>query len=1151
METTMKRLMTVALLAMAAATHSQELLTVDDGKKGINALGAERNRWRPQGLEATKGGKIDPSWYRSLDNLDFFVLEYGKPCEAMDFAVPEEKNAVWSKHWGYSPESHEAGIRLGRGWENYMMCQWAVEMDIEQDAEETSWRLDEITTLGKRTDRHDFKVTGRGRQKFCKNLALIRNLVRLSQVSGLELYCQTPGAKGRIHSLRLVPRVVTITWKRTFDLDEKPVRAGLSMTGFANYLLKVNDKKVARGMGIGPTRTDRHELAGHLKKGRNEITIAAEAGGGFMPSTNFDVELFAVTRDGRTTRFEADENWLWSRDGKEWQPARRVKREINAVPLHAGALDPRPVEKNGYPVFDCDADIAWRFALPGGIKKPRLEWKVTDALKGGTVETGFCDTGLTAAGAPTVEKVVRLKTRRTGAYRVWWKLFSDGELLDEHDTEMIVAGPLEQAVVPLKDFERTLVSRMKMIQEVDCTEGVADSTRFLDHTRKWAKPQLGVGKVAETGGVRARQTGPDKQDYFAYKLDVENLGMPHILEVDYPETHEYTLYCTIAESYPIAFVNNSPPLGSKSWANATGSVKVGGYLPISGKVKTMRIVFFPGSKNITALFENGDAAGPAAVCAFRVYEVPDGLPALDIPKDAPRRYMNHNERQFFSGWGAYVNPVIRDERCGLVEDGWIAAYAAAANKTAFLRYAGHNAADEGVYMYNEGFPTRSGESFSMNPEFDFRYPLLKLYRHNGIHTVLTFEYVRSPALVRLGELSVSDREVQAGTKRTIYNVLRDGRQAVGYMGQGMNFMNSQVRASMRRLLGEIYTRYADVADVENLLIVGGSWWMPGMTKMPGYGYDEIGYNDENIEAFERETGVSLGTGLTGVERFSKRHELLNGPHRRAWYEWRAKKMKEALDELRSVVAKGGRKWEILLMSAAFGPEEETSGYRTSDFGDGTGNPVRLLARMIFERECDLESYGTMFNATSLENVWRQDCVRYTCGKLNEHWHTANAAKAWWWRETAACVYNVKPSGDCAFWNTVTTCANYAPQTIIHTWLDMNCTTAHAEACRRFVDAYYRLPLDRNPKPVESVRGMNAKRYGDKVLLVNPTPWEVEGVFGAGEKMQIGPYGMAVRDAAGAKGEFHMAAGCPHSDFAAAVKAMTFESLTKQSESLKK
>ena len=186
----------------------------------------------------------------------------------------------------------------------------------------------------------------------------------------------------------------------------------------------------------------------------------------------------------------------------------------------------------------------------------------------------------------------------------------------------------------------------------------------------------------------------------------------------------------------------------------------------------------------------------------------------------------------------------------------------------------------------------------------------------------------------------------------------------------------------------------------------------------------------------------------------------------------------------------------------------------------------------------------MFNPESLNNVWRQDCARFTCGSLNEHWHVATAAKTWWWRGTASCVYDVKPSGDCAFWDVVTTCASYAPQTIIHTWLDMNCTTAHAEACRRFVDAYYRLPLDRHPKPVESVRGIAAKRYGDKVLLVNPTPWAVEGVFGAGEKMQIGPYGMAVRGAKGAKGEFRMAAGCPHPDFAAAVKAMTFESLKK-------
>ena len=79
------RILAIAFFAASAAC-AQELLTVDDGKKGVNALPKERYRWRQQGIEATKGGKIDPSWYRSLENFDFFVLEYGTPCEAMDFA---------------------------------------------------------------------------------------------------------------------------------------------------------------------------------------------------------------------------------------------------------------------------------------------------------------------------------------------------------------------------------------------------------------------------------------------------------------------------------------------------------------------------------------------------------------------------------------------------------------------------------------------------------------------------------------------------------------------------------------------------------------------------------------------------------------------------------------------------------------------------------------------------------------------------------------------------------------------------------------------------------------------------------------------------------------------------------------------------------
>lgn len=1141
-------------LSLVSGVSAQELLVTDDGAKGIHALGSERNRWRPRGIEANKAFK--PSWYSSLEELDFFTLEYGHPCEAMEFDVPERKNGVWSRTWGYSRNSAEPGIRFGRGWERYRTCRWAIEMEVEQEADETDWRLYLNRTIDERKS-YDFKVRGRGRQTFEKNMDLIRLLVRNSQISGLELACLTPGAKGRIHALRLVPRVAFVTWKRAFDLDETPVRAGLSMTGYSDYKLAVNGRKIGQGVISVSTGTDRYELGDFLKVGANELTIRAEIGGGWSPGARLEAELFVVNRDGRTIRFDADEKWLWSRDGETWRPAKAVKREIREVPLHAGALDPRPVETNGYPVFDFDGEIAWRFRLPGAITNPRLSWRVEDALKGGIVEEGETTDGLTAKdGAATVEKIVRLTTCRTGAYRVWWKLLSDNKVLDEHDTEMVVAGPLDQTVVPLKDFEKTLSKRMKKVQEVDCTKDETDPTRFLDHSSIHAKPTLNVGKVAETGGIVARQTGTRDLDYFAYKLEVGRLGAPHILEVDYPETHEYTLYCWINESYPVSFCNNMPPEGSRSWPNATGSVKVGGYLPLSGGVKTMRIVFFPGSRNITASFENGGVAGPAAVCGFRVYEVRDGLPALDVPKDTRRRYMNHNERQLFAAWGAYVNPVIRYEQCGLVEDGWIAAYAAAANRTAFLRYAGHNAADEGVYMYESGFPTKSGESNTATPEFDFRYPMLKLYRHNGIHTVLTFEYLRSPILERLGLLSVSDREIQAGTKRSIYAITRDGRQAVGYMGQGMNFMNREVRASMRRLLGEIHDRYAPVADVEDFLVVCGSWWMPGMTRFPGYGYDEIGFDDDSVEAFERETGIRVDDGgrSRGAERFTRRFKALNGPYRKSWYDWRAAKMREALEEMRGVVSCGARPWELIILANESLDKglPEATGYREADFGEGTGNPVRMLARMCFGRECDLDSYGSMFNAASAENLWRQDCVMFSCGKLNEHWSVATAAPKWWWRSNGVCVYDVKPSGSCAFWDTVTMCADYAPRTIVHSWLDVNCTTAHAEESRRFLDAYYRLPLDRHPQPIASVSGVTARRYGDKALLVNPTPWAVEGVCG-GEKIELGPYGMSVRDAASVQGEFRMAEGCPHADFGAAVRAMSYDSIVavRNAEELKR
>ena len=1171
------RMMPVAFVTLIAVTAvAQELLCTQDGKAGINALPVSENRW--QAKEISVPGGLKESYYKSLPNLDFFALEYGEGFPETPFDTTGTN--TFRKVFGYSKETDGAGVRFGRGWSAYTLSRWGVEGLFEQSGD-TEWKITYRKLSGWTEDRR-FAVKGKGLVRVAQTIDMIVGLVKNTEVSGLELECMTKGVSGTIRSLRFVPRIVPLSWRRRFSLSEDPARAGLSMKNFANFTLRVNGRMIGEGYKFFGNDVRTFDLTGLLTAGLNEVMVSAETAGGYGPNASFFAELFAVTGNGELSRFDTDSEWEYSFDGKTWTKpcvgarvgvARFGAGEcaVSTMPLHAGALDVRPDETNGYPVFDCDAPIRWKVRLPNGVKDPKLTVVARKVL-------GTDGRLLPSKDAPIYEglpdgEFVSFEGLPVGAYDVEWTLISGGRSVDSLRNEMVVCGPLGQTEATCGDFEKVLRPRLKAVQSVDCTQDEKDETRFLDHSAPYGRAELNVGRVVDLGnGVRARETGPAEQSFFAYMLEVGRLGAPHILEVDVPDVREQTLYCWINESFPVGFCNNAPPEGSRSWPNATGSVTCGGIMPLSGHVKKMRIVFFPGSKNITVSFENGKRGGPAAVCGFRVYEVEGGLPALKVPK-TERRYGNHNERPVFAAWGAYVNPNIHHETSGLYPNVWTAAFAAALNRTAYLRYCGHNASIEGAYMYESSFPTASGESCSTHAEFDIRYPMLKLYRHNGIHTFLGFEYLRSPIFIANGALDVSDREIQAGTARTIYSVRKDGRQNVGYMGSGLNFLNADVRRSMTNILGEIYARYAPIADVEGLFVVNGMWWMPGISTGNRCLPEDVGFDDDTIELFERETGVRLGCGWSGRGRFMRRHEMLNGKYAETWNAWRAKKLRDVMEELRGVVTRGERKWKVYPSgtyprepinpySRLGGTRDERSAYEAARrksagfpvelYGEGSGSEMSLLPLGEFGREVDLENYGSLFNPGSSGIRWRNDACYYTCGSLNEHWVNCRAAKKWWWRNNGVNVYDVKQSGENAFFDLVETAAVYTPRLVFHTWLDVNVTSAHAEECRRFVEGLYATPLDRNPQDVTTVKGVVAKRYGDAVQLVNATPWGVkgkvkvrgEGEDGEWEALAIPPYGIAVRKVGTGtlEGEFAMEEGCPYPDFAAAREAMSFEAM---------
>ena len=121
---------------------------------------------------------------------------------------------------------------------------------------------------------------------------------------------------------------------------------------------------------------------------------------------------------------------------------------------------------------------------------------------------------------------------------------------------------------------------------------------------------------------------------------------------------------------------------------------------------------------------------------------------------------------------------------------------------------------------------------------------------------------------------------------------RHGKQVVGYLGMGLNFMNPVVWESVTDLLKELYNRYDGVGDVVGLFNINGSWWLPGFTTYSGIVAAEVGYDDDSVEAFEKDTGIKLGIPATGAERFPKRYELLTGKYHKQWFEWRGKKLRE-------------------------------------------------------------------------------------------------------------------------------------------------------------------------------------------------------------------------------------------------------------------
>lgn len=1064
---------------IAVSACAQDIIRQKGPWLGSRQIAAERNTWKSLKIEATK--KPAASDYVFDDSLDFFTLEYGKPFEPVSFTVPA------TGEW----KTVHTDIRLGRGWGRLNLGRFSLVLELEQD-KPTDWRFLRWGDGGR--VQTTFAATG--------SVVMVRHecgmIKGLERLQNLELACMTKGANVRIRSLKLVPVRLPLSWRKRFTLSELPWKAGYTTM---NRNVTVNGRPVwANTMGGGIFRKDITSL---LKVGENEIVVTGNynAGYGLPPHVLSFTEAFYVTKDGTTVPLGTDRSWEWRFGEGAWQPVKAwrrngVERLPNGVevcerggydPLHAGPLTVTPKTKDGFPLFDEGEPIAWNVSFPPEMKGVTVEEKVL------------------GADAPA-------KSLKAGAYRVRWTLRRGAEVVDADEQEMLVIGRIAQDEFAYADFEGEMAKRLELLQEIDCTREETNPTNFMDHAGS-DRAAENLGGVVDVGGFRARVTGPQFGDVFSYAITVGTLGEAHVAEVEFPDVDRRMAGCSVHCTFPNDFCYNEVPGGVRGWPNATGSFRTGGFMPNSGKLQTMRMVFFPGSSNVTFTVENAQTGVPAAVTKIRIYRVRGGLPALKIP-ETDRIYANHCERPLSFEWGTHVNPSANfyDAR-GPYADGWRTAYEAAANRIRALRYAGHNAAIEGVYMYRDFFPTESGDSSNPNLDYDFFWVLARMYAKNGIRVLPCFEYMRAPKLGWAKGYDVSDREIKAGTKRGIYNVDWSGRQRHSYMNAGINYLAPEVWASITNLTREIYLRYSSLPNVAGFFTVNGYWWLPGFTLAPGINLEDVGFDDDSVELFVRETGIDLDGGLTGEARFARRKELAFGRYRAEWNAWRARKLRASLETMASLLKGGEHDWRLFATPHITYPsvnafnrldatkaERDTyqamrmreAGFDVSLYGKGVDTEIQLVPEVNYQHRHDMSRYGAILSEGSKRLYAANDAVYFSAIGLDEHFGmTAKGRKAWWWRKASVTVYDMKPSGRNAFYDFVDVLATVSPKYMFHTWLDVNLTTGHAEEARRFLTGFLATPaVELFPTPL--VKGVTAKVADGALQLVNATPYRVTG-----------------------------------------------------------
>lgn len=372
----------------------------------------------------------------------------------------------------------------------------------------------------------------------------------------------------------------------------------------------------------------------------------------------------------------------------------------------------------------------------------------------------------------------------------------------------------------------------------------------------------------------------------AYSLPLEAVGIPHMLEVDYPAQLEHALGISIVEPDARGLIHGT---------HRDGGVYVEGLGRSEATEKqTYRMVFWPRTQAPLLVVTNLNPSQPAFYGAIRVYKrstnnLSDTKPGGAAKRD---RLIAAYFAQSTVGTTLGATQSIGTDAAGgtiadSVEDPQTA-YESATRLADYVRYAGYNCA-----IVNIGSGEQQKRPGARSLDVDKTELIGRVFDREGLSLLPAVEFAAP-----LPELELLRRANNAQTSGLEW-VGPDGRSWLEANGnrQGLapyyNLLDPRVQQAMLERVRELIDRYGGHSSFAGVAIQLSS---DGYAQLPPIDW---GLDDATIARFERDTKISLAT--TENDRFAARHALLTGPHVGTWRSWRAAQVSDFYTQLASLV----------------------------------------------------------------------------------------------------------------------------------------------------------------------------------------------------------------------------------------------------------